>query len=552
MPPQSGSIKQNGKVLAEQIGGQIFSDVWGLVSPYDYQEAARLAEIAARVSHDGVAVDGGRFVAALISAAFYGESIKEIITHALSVIPESSLYANMVRDIVRFYENDGSVEACFEYIKKNYWKDKYGGNCHIIPNAAIMIYSLLYGEGDFCRTLKIANYSGFDTDCNAGNLGTVMGVMTDLKGVDYDKWIAPLRDTTICSSVLGYENIVSIPSFTYDVFRNALRLKGERYHGKYEKAVYRDKNCKEFDFLLPKSVNGMRAENAKMENTGGEIKITSQTPECIAFIKTYYGKDDLYDNRYDPAFSPLVYPGQTLRADYRTEEAVVRIFCEDIHTGQRYYSPSGVKVWRMDVPKDSCIGKIGLAIQAKPGCSVTVSLLAIEGLVDYAVDFEKEKMEEYSLEHREVSQCTYYKGVWDLEDGYLTGRCLEDGQLYTSKPLGNFEMKTFMTPVIGDTMGILFGVRGAGKQRRLIFQKGEVMLIEYQFGEEVLAREPYLLETGKQVEIWMRNANGCLQVRINGKMIFDFPLEIRNGCVGVYVGGGSVVKLKRVDLKETL
>ena len=31
--PRSGSIEQNGSTMAEQIGGQIFIDSWGLVSP---------------------------------------------------------------------------------------------------------------------------------------------------------------------------------------------------------------------------------------------------------------------------------------------------------------------------------------------------------------------------------------------------------------------------------------------------------------------------------------------------------------------------------------
>ena len=31
--PQSGSIAQNGHATAEQIGGQIFIDTWGLVTP---------------------------------------------------------------------------------------------------------------------------------------------------------------------------------------------------------------------------------------------------------------------------------------------------------------------------------------------------------------------------------------------------------------------------------------------------------------------------------------------------------------------------------------
>ena len=51
--PQSGSIEQNGLILAEQIGGQIFIDTWGLVSPGKPHEAAELGQTAASVSHDG-------------------------------------------------------------------------------------------------------------------------------------------------------------------------------------------------------------------------------------------------------------------------------------------------------------------------------------------------------------------------------------------------------------------------------------------------------------------------------------------------------------------
>ena len=55
-PPRSGSIELNGKVVAEQIGAQIFIDGWAMVSPADPHRAGALSEKAARVSHarDGV------------------------------------------------------------------------------------------------------------------------------------------------------------------------------------------------------------------------------------------------------------------------------------------------------------------------------------------------------------------------------------------------------------------------------------------------------------------------------------------------------------------
>ena len=45
--PRSGSIEENGKTAAEQIGGQIFVDTWGLICPGDPARAAELAAAAA-------------------------------------------------------------------------------------------------------------------------------------------------------------------------------------------------------------------------------------------------------------------------------------------------------------------------------------------------------------------------------------------------------------------------------------------------------------------------------------------------------------------------
>ena len=58
----------------------------------------------------------------------------------------------------------------------NFGYDRYPGEVHIIPNAGIVVMALLYGEGDFSRTIQIANMGGWDTDCNVGNVGAIMGV----------------------------------------------------------------------------------------------------------------------------------------------------------------------------------------------------------------------------------------------------------------------------------------------------------------------------------------------------------------------------------------
>ena len=68
--PKSGSIELNGKVVAEQIGAQIFIDGWAMVAPGDPDLAVELAGRAARVSHDGEAVNAAQEEAAIETLAF--------------------------------------------------------------------------------------------------------------------------------------------------------------------------------------------------------------------------------------------------------------------------------------------------------------------------------------------------------------------------------------------------------------------------------------------------------------------------------------------------
>src|SRR5665647_3689931 len=77
--PVSGSIEVNGSTVAEQIGGQIFIDVWGLIAPGKASLAAKYAEKAASVSHDGNGKYGGMFIAACIAEAFVEKDIRSII-----------------------------------------------------------------------------------------------------------------------------------------------------------------------------------------------------------------------------------------------------------------------------------------------------------------------------------------------------------------------------------------------------------------------------------------------------------------------------------------
>lgn len=225
--PRSGSIEQNGHVAAEQIGGQIFIDTWGLVTPGNPDLAAKLAQKAASVTHDRNGIYGGIFVAVCISYAFVEKDISKIIEKALSYLPADCEYARVVRAVMNYFESygtNGDWEACYRYIFEHYGYDKYQGVCHIIPNIAVMILALLYGKGDFDDTLNICNRCGWDTDCNVGNLGTIMGVRGGLDAIDYEKWRRPIHDFLVCSGVVGSLNIMDIPYAASYIAKQAAAL----------------------------------------------------------------------------------------------------------------------------------------------------------------------------------------------------------------------------------------------------------------------------------------------------------------------------------------
>src|SRR5688500_2038951 len=104
--PHSGSITLNGKVVAEQIGAQIFVDGWGLIAPGDPALAANLARRAASVSHDGEAIYGAQVIAALIAQAFIESDLGKLIDTAIGLIPSDSIIYRLIANVRAWHAAD--------------------------------------------------------------------------------------------------------------------------------------------------------------------------------------------------------------------------------------------------------------------------------------------------------------------------------------------------------------------------------------------------------------------------------------------------------------
>ena len=227
--PASGSIAQNGRVAAEQIGGQIFVDTWGLVCPGDPDRAAYFARKMASVSHDGEGLNGAAFMAAAVAAAFVCDTVEAVIDAALARLPAACGYRTVVEAVRAFHrEHPADFRACRDFVERRFPNP---GGYHILPNAGICVTALLYGGGDFARTVETAVMCGFDTDCNASSVGTILGVLRGVEGIPA-RYREPINDNMVLSGVSGYLNLVDAPAFAKELAAVADALaEGRDLHG---------------------------------------------------------------------------------------------------------------------------------------------------------------------------------------------------------------------------------------------------------------------------------------------------------------------------------
>lgn len=170
MPPESA--KWNNP-FNEWIGAQMRGAICGMVAPGNPGLAAELAWRDGEVSHINNGILGEVFNAVMVSLAFVNDDVKDIVKEAISMIPVDSEYYSVVKfayDCCLKYNDwhEALTECERKYIKYNW--------IHAYPNACCEIIALMYGEGDYEKTLNIITMCGIDADCNAGMIMPVLGI----------------------------------------------------------------------------------------------------------------------------------------------------------------------------------------------------------------------------------------------------------------------------------------------------------------------------------------------------------------------------------------
>lgn len=567
--PQSGSIETNGRVVAEQIGSQIFIDGCGLVAPGDPEFAADLARRFASVSHDGEAIYGAQVVAAMEAQAFVEHDINKLLDVGVSVIPKDSIIYRLISDLREWHAQDSDWRNTRERIAAQYGYDNYGGGCHMVPNHALIIHALLHGEGDFQKSLMIVNTCGWDTDCNSGNVGCLLGIRGGLAALeDGPDWRGPVADRMFLPTADGGRSVSDALTETYHIINIGRALHGEQQ--------VTPKDGARFHFSLPGSLQGFQAEPSAESNgtlTVENVRYNGKRQLALHFggvatgrparaaTATFPSEEAMkMTSSYSLLASPTLYAGQTIRAAVATAQAnaqpvtcrlYIRVYDE---SGKLQYfrgpettmEPSSTQElsWKLD---GSTLGIDGLPI-AEVGLEIT-SLKRADGTL-YLDYLTWDGVPDTTFAARgKVSQQAWVNGAHSLEGG--SGGALHVKQnegrglvIQGTREWVDYRANATLSAHLAKSFGLAARVQGMQRFYALLLcSDGQARLVKAVDGDRVLAEAPFTWQLDVDYEFSLQVRGNHIHASISGQELFkvqDTERPLDGGGIALICEEGNI------------
>jgi ADP-ribosylglycohydrolase len=564
LAPHSGSVALNGKVVAEQIGAQIFIDGWGLIAPGDPALAADLARRAASVSHDGEAIYGAQVIAALIAQAFIESDLDRLIDTAIALIPADSIIYRLIADIRAWHVADShDWYTAREKLAAHYGYDKYSGNCHIIPNHGLIILGLLYSQGDFNRAQTIVNTCGWDTDCNAGNVGCILGVRNGLAAFEGDlDWRGPVADQLYLPTADGGRAISDALHETDSILEIAHAIRGEKW--------IPQKGGARFHFSWPGSVQGFRSQdNLKVENTPhptepGQRVLTlhyrlESNGTSALLTPTFIPPEAIAMPGYNLVASPTLYTGQIVRAallaDANNSGSVavgiqLQSYGQDdksvaIHGPRQELAPGETihLEWQVPLLGGAPIAQVGISISSHEPADGVIHLdhLSWDGSPNLTF-------------HRPVASGRMWKRQWVnaadfFEDGFGEAfRVIQNrgrGLVITgTREWTDYSVQASITPHLVKAFGLAARVQGLERYYALLLcNQNTIKLIKRLDGEIILAEQEFVWEFGQPYHLQITVKGNQILVSIDRALLFkveDLDRPLSGGGIALVCEEGRI------------
>jgi len=190
-----------------QIDPQLINEIWAYTAPGMVRYAAQKSDWAARITSDDWGAEPTVHYGAMYAAAFFEKDVRKLIEIGLKELPPNGRYAETIRDMIALHKKyptkwqDAWKEMADKYyvnepdLTKTIWNANLNGACGIL--------AMLYGNGDFQRTLDLSCAMGFDADNQAATVAGLLGIVYGFNALPKDLylpiegWTKPFNDTYI-------------------------------------------------------------------------------------------------------------------------------------------------------------------------------------------------------------------------------------------------------------------------------------------------------------------------------------------------------------------
>lgn len=171
-PPASGWF--NNEFFSQSMGCPIRAEIWGLVAPGNPALASALARMDGELDHEKNSVWAEQFWAAAVAAAFFANSLAEVLEAGRRVIPKHSDDYEISQLVPALYAANPKVdEVWLDLVRRYGHRDGSKG----LINFAFTLLALCAGGGDFKETIRLTVNFGWDADCTAATAGALLGAL---------------------------------------------------------------------------------------------------------------------------------------------------------------------------------------------------------------------------------------------------------------------------------------------------------------------------------------------------------------------------------------
>ena len=199
IPPVSGEF--NNAKWKTSNGAWIRSEIWACLAPGFPNVACKYAYMDAVVDHglnEGTYAE--LFTATIESYAFFEKDLRKILNKGLSQIPDDCRVAKAVKLVIEEYDKGTDWKIVRNMLVK---QSEDIGVFQAPANLGYVVIGLLYGEGDFKKSMLCTINCADDADCTAATIGSFMGIWLGSKGIPAD-WQEYIGDNIITACVNGH------------------------------------------------------------------------------------------------------------------------------------------------------------------------------------------------------------------------------------------------------------------------------------------------------------------------------------------------------------